>query len=196
MPKGPALAPGKMTDLGVPAIKRILRDCGVDAQDIFSAANKKDLLEVCRRHKIGPTVPDDWTIQKIKAKSQAEESTLSVDLARNPVAKRVEQSAGMKGAPDVKVAAIMPVGSWRLNEEDEPRKKGRKQPNLKPRCPPSPKGGGRGRPSQPKARAARCARADVHFDSRVRPMLAFHHAALRCAPSNAMLPVHHLVRCC
>ena len=154
MPKGPALAPGKMTDLGVPAIKRILRDCGVDTQEIFSATHKKDLLEVCRRHKIGPTVPDDWTIQKIKAKSQAEESTLSVDLARNPVAKRVEQPAGLKGAPDIKVAAIMPVGSWRLNEEDEPRKKGRKQPNLKARSPPSPKGG-RGRASQPKARSTR-----------------------------------------
>ena len=148
------MAPNTLADLPVPQIKRILRDCGVPPKEIFAAPGKNDLLELCHYHGIGPNAPDEWTMQKLKA--EAEKAVLAVDMHRNPGAARVETSAGIKDAPDVKITAILPVGTWRLAEEEGQEQVVRRKKAAKGRTSTSPKGtrspkNGKGRRGPPPA---------------------------------------------
>ena len=54
-------------------IKMIMRDSGIVASlNDLAMHNKEDLLALCKENGIGPGVPDEWTMQKHKARMQNE----------------------------------------------------------------------------------------------------------------------------
>ena len=60
---------GSLEDLKLPEIKKILRSCEVDPTDILAAKTRYELLELARFNGI-TTIPDEWTIAKIKQQKQ------------------------------------------------------------------------------------------------------------------------------
>ena len=52
-------------------IKRILRQCDIDPQDILAAKDKIQLVDLAHKNGI-KQVPDEWSIQKIKARRQGD----------------------------------------------------------------------------------------------------------------------------
>jgi hypothetical protein len=62
----PSKAMASMEALTIVEIKRTLRGCSIPPQEILAARTKVELIELAQRHGI-KGVPDEWTIEKIKA---------------------------------------------------------------------------------------------------------------------------------
>ena len=83
-----------LEDLRIPEIKKILRDVEVDATDILAAKTKFELLELAELHGI-VSVPDEWTIKKIKERRRQQRDK-AIDSANSLAAKAENDASGQR----------------------------------------------------------------------------------------------------
>ena len=65
--------PGWLEECDYVQLRKILRENGaVAAHELAHITSKIELISLCHTYGLGPTVPDEWTTQKNRARMQAE----------------------------------------------------------------------------------------------------------------------------
>ena len=145
-------------------IKRILRQCDIDPQDILAAKDKIQLVDLAHKNGI-KQVPDEWSIQKIKARRQGDKQPAPpaglmapYPKSKPPPTKRAQlherrrisyPSSTPKPTSPKQPAPEQPTG-------DGPSTAGppRRRPRTRPRC---------YEPEQQAARLPRCDQVEGRF---------------------------------
>ena len=128
-------SPNSIEALRAPEIKLILRAFSVDPVLILDAKTKMDLVELARHHGI-TSMPDEWTLQKLKSKECGLEEALSqqqhYDGIEHNKSAGFKQPAPIEEDEDDEESLVVSTGRGRAQA-----KKKKKTPKKKVRSPKS-----------------------------------------------------------